>query len=112
MTIRKLLCALFAVFLTTSATAQTVWKLGWTTTDNPKDDPYAIGAYAFKAELEKRLPGVITVQLYPNRQLGDEKQMLEGLRFGTVDAAIITNAVIAQMEPTMQLNDFSTRAAS
>jgi len=106
MNIRRLLCTVLLALATTApATAQTVIKLGWTTTDNARDDPYAMGAHAFKAELEQRLPGAVTVQLYPNRQLGDEKQMLEGLRFGTVDAAIITNAVIAQLEPAMQLND-------
>jgi len=101
-----LLCALLTTLVAAApAAAQTVIKLGWTTTDNARDDPYAMGAHAFKEELEQRLPGAVTVQLYPNRQLGDEKQMLEGLRFGTVDAAIITNAVIAQLEPAMQLND-------
>ena len=49
--------------------------------------------------------GRIEVQLYPNRQLGDEKPMLEGMRLGTVDAGVITNAVIAQIEPAFQLND-------
>jgi len=100
-----LLCTAFAA-LTGMApvSAQTVLKLGWTTTDAP-DDPYAVGARAFKDEVEKRLPGTVTVQLYPNRQLGDEKQLVEGLRFGTVDAAIVTNAVVAQLEPALQLND-------
>ena len=45
------------------------------------------------------------MQLYPNRQLGDEKPLLEGMRLGTVDAGIITNAVIAQIEPAFQVND-------
>jgi len=107
MKFHRLLCTLLTALVATApaVSAQPVIKLGWTTTDNAQDDPYAMGAHAFKAELEKRLSGAVTVQLYPNRQLGDEKQMLEGLRFGTVDAAIITNAVIAQLEPAMQLND-------
>lgn len=45
------------------------------------------------------------MQIFPNRQLGDEKPMLEGLRFGTIDAAIISNAVVAQIEPAFQVND-------
>lgn len=86
------------------AASQTVMKFGWTTSDGAKD-PYAIGARAFKAALDKLSGGKIDVQLYPNRQLGDEKQMLEGLKFGTVDGAIITNAVIAQVETAFQIND-------
>lgn len=83
---------------------KTVIKLGWTTSDGAQD-PYAVGARAFKEEVEKRAGDRIEVQLYPNRQLGDEKDMLEGMRFGTIDAGIITNAVVANVEPSFQLND-------
>lgn len=83
---------------------KTVIKLGWATADSPQD-PSAIGARAFKTALEAATKGSVEVQLYPNRQLGDEKPMMEGLRFGTVDAAVITNAVVAQLEPAFQLND-------
>jgi tripartite ATP-independent transporter DctP family solute receptor len=81
-----------------------VIKLGWTTSDGPRD-PYAVGARAFKSALERDTKGSVEVQFYPNRQLGDERQMIEGMRFGTVDAGIITNAVIAQIEPAFQVND-------
>jgi TRAP-type transport system periplasmic protein len=90
---------------TTPALAQkTVIKLGWTTADGAQD-PYAIGARAFKSAVERETRGTVEVQLFPNRQLGDERPMLEGMRFGTVDAGIITNAVIAQIEPSFQVND-------
>lgn len=79
-------------------------KIGWVTPDSPRD-PYATGAHTFKQAVERQSKGRIDVQLFPNRQLGDEKPMLEGLRFGTVDAAVITNAVVAQVEPAFQVND-------
>ena len=60
------------------AQSKNVIKLGWTTSDGPQD-PYAVGARAFKEELEKASGGSVEVQLYPNRQLGDEKQMLEAV---------------------------------
>ncbi|WP_326541082.1 TRAP transporter substrate-binding protein [Pseudorhodoferax sp.] len=81
-----------------------VIKLGWTTSDGAQD-PYAVGARAFKSAVERDTKGAVEVQLFPNRALGDERQMLEGMRFGTVDAGVITNAVIAQMEPAFSLND-------
>jgi tripartite ATP-independent transporter DctP family solute receptor len=81
-----------------------VIKLGWTTSDGPMD-PYAVGARAFKGAVERESRGSIEVQLFPNRALGDERQMLEGVRFGTVDSAIITNAVVAQVEPAFSVND-------
>jgi TRAP-type transport system periplasmic protein len=83
---------------------KTVIKIGWTTADGAQD-PYAIGARAFKTAVERNSRGTMEVQLFPNRQLGDERQMLEGMRFGTVDAGVITNAVIAQVEPSFQVND-------
>jgi TRAP-type transport system periplasmic protein len=93
------------------AQQKSVIKIGWTTSDSP-GDPYASGAHAFKRAVEANSKGSIEVQLFPNRQLGDEKPMLEGLRFGTVDAAIITNAVVAQIEPAFQLNDLPFLYAS
>ena len=54
--------------------------------------------------LEKEAPGQFKVQLFPNRALGDEKEMLEGLIFGVLPMAIITNAPIASMEPAFQIN--------
>jgi len=86
------------------AQQKTVIKLGWITSDGAQD-PYAIGARAFKEALEKNAAGKIEVQLYPNRQLGDEKVLVEGMRFGTVDAGIITNALVAPVESAFQLND-------
>ena len=79
-------------------------KLAWLTADS-KTDPYAITAHAFKDALERRLPNGISVSLFPNRQLGDDKEILEGLTFGTIDLGIITNAVVANIEPSYQLVD-------
>jgi tripartite ATP-independent transporter DctP family solute receptor len=86
------------------AQGKTVIKLGWTSSDGASD-PYAVGARAFKEAVEAKSEGRIEVRLFPNRQLGDEKPMVEGMRLGTVDAGVITNAVLAQIEPAFQLND-------
>lgn len=83
---------------------KTVIKLGWATADSAQD-PYAIAAHAFKRTLERDSGGNVEVQLYPNRQIGDEKQLVEGLRLGTVDAGVITNGAFSPVEPAFQLND-------
>ncbi|HEY8369019.1 MAG TPA: TRAP transporter substrate-binding protein [Thermodesulfobacteriota bacterium] len=105
---RMLPVALLAAWLLAPGPAQAqskiVVKLGWTTSDGPQD-PYAVGAREFKRAVEAGSKGRIEVQLFPNRALGDEKPMLEGMRLGTVEAGVITNAVIAQVEPAFQLND-------
>lgn len=79
-------------------------KLAWLTADSPTD-PYAIAAHAFKDAIEAALPDRVEVSLFPNRQLGDDKEILEGLQFGTIDMGVITNAVVANVEPTYQLVD-------
>lgn len=111
MAIRKIrfFATLFAALLllpggTAGAQQKFNIKIGWVTPENPQD-PYAAGAILFKQTVERQSQGRIEVQLFANRQLGDEKPLLEGLRFGTVDAAVITNAVIGQVEPAFQVND-------
>lgn len=93
-----------AVGTAAPAAAEITLKVGWTTSDGP-EDPYAITARRFAEALEELAPGAFEVQFFPNRQLGDEKEMLEGLSFGTLDVGIITNAVIANIDPAFQLND-------
>jgi tripartite ATP-independent transporter DctP family solute receptor len=106
--LRVLACAALAALVLAPAPAaaqdKVIVKLGWTSSDG-QTDPYAVGARAFKEELEARAGGRIEVRLFPNRQIGDERPMLDGMRLGTVDAGVITNAVVAQIEPAFQLND-------
>ena len=103
---RRVFCALLATAALSGAAraAEITLKLAWLTADSPTD-PYAITAHAFKNALEAALPGRVEVQLFPNRQLGDDKEILEGLQFGAIDMGVITNAVVANLEPTYQLVD-------
>src|SRR5262245_31194779 len=86
------------------AQQKTTIKFGWASSDNATD-PNAITAHEFKKAVEAASNGRIEVQLFPNRQLGDEKPMMEGMRLGTVDPATITNSSIAQTEPSFQIAD-------
>ncbi len=103
-TITGCVVAALLAFGAASAQAQTTLKFGWTTGEG-ETDPYAIAARELQAALDEVAPGRFELQFFPNRQLGDEKEMLEGVSFGTLDAAVITNAVIANIEPAFQLND-------
>lgn len=87
------------------ATAEpVVIKFGTVNADTPRDN-YALAYRSFKDEVEKLIPGQIEFKFFPNRQLGDEKEMIEGLAFGTLDAAIITNAVVSNVVSAFMLND-------
>jgi tripartite ATP-independent transporter DctP family solute receptor len=95
----------FIVFAATSAIAgPIILKFGWTTAAGATD-PYAITARQFKKALEEVAPGQFEVQFFPSRQLGDEKEMLEGLSFGTLDTAVITNSPISRIALPFQVND-------
>lgn len=86
-------------------------KLGISATDS-QTDPYAIGARVFTEHVKKDSGDRIEVAFFPNRQIGDEKELMEGLRFGTIDMAIITNAVVANTVPALQLYDMPFLFAS
>lgn len=103
---KRLACAVAAIvpLATVAQAAEIELKLAWLTADSPTD-PYAIAAHVFKDEIEAAMPDRVEVSLFPNRQLGDDKEILEGLQFGTIDLGIITNAVVANLEPTYQLVD-------
>lgn len=88
----------------TPVEAKIVLKAGSTNAETATD-PYAMGIRQFQKALELLASGQFEVQYFPNRQIGDEKELIEGLSFGTVDLAVITNAVIANVEPAFLLND-------
>jgi len=62
------------------------------------DHPYHQMALKFKAELEKRQPSV-TVNIFPAKQLGNERDLVEGLQMGSVDISTITSALTAGFVP-------------
>lgn len=49
--------------------------------------PGHIATVRFKEALEKLIPGRVNVQIFPNRQLGDDKQSLEAAIAGTIELA-------------------------
>lgn len=49
--------------------------------------PGHIATVKFKEALEKLVPGRVDIQIFPNRQLGDDKQSLESAIAGTVELA-------------------------
>lgn len=58
------------------------------------DHPYHKMALKFKEELEKRNTKVV-VNVFPAKQLGNERDLVEGLQLGSVDISTITSALTA-----------------
>ena len=79
-------------------------EIGYVTTPNEKD-PYHIAAANFKKHVEEMTDGQVKVTLFPNGQLGQEREMIEGIQLGIVDGGVITNAYLSGFQPKLQLFD-------
>lgn len=55
----------------------------------PESDPQHAMAMFFAEELEKRTDGALTVQIFPNGQLGNDAQMIDGARSGIIDITLV-----------------------
>ncbi|WP_417722585.1 TRAP transporter substrate-binding protein DctP [Salipiger sp.] len=102
---RLALCAGLTALAATGALADPVkLRLGSATAD-AETDVYKITWRELTKALEELAPGEFDVSFFPNRQLGDEKEMVQGLQLGTLDMAVITNSVVANVVPEFVVND-------
>lgn len=62
------------------------------------DHAYHLMSVVFKEEVERLDPN-IEVQIFPASQLGNERDLVEGLQIGTVDISTITSAITAGFVP-------------
>jgi TRAP-type transport system periplasmic protein len=74
---------------------------------------YHQSATLFADALAKNSGGRLKAQIFPNGSIGFERDLIEGMRLGTIDAGVITSAPIAGFEPRMMVLDlpfiFKTR---
>ena len=89
-----LLSLLALCLLASSAFAAVELKLshsGPTIAEGDKNDE---GCKAFKEYVERESNGEIVVNIFPNNQLGNEREQLEGVLMGTIEAASITTGTV------------------
>src|SRR5690606_1524915 len=62
---------------------------------HPTSEPHPghIAAVEFKKAVEALLPGAVDIQIFPNRQLGDDKQNLESTVAGTVQLSMASGVM-------------------
>jgi tripartite ATP-independent transporter DctP family solute receptor len=68
------------------------------------DSPFDKGCRRFKELLEARFPDRVEVRIYGTAQLGEDKEMLEGLRLGTLEMHV-PSSVLHSLEPLFGLFD-------
>ena len=53
----------------------------------------------FAKDVQKETEGRVVIQLFPSGQLGNEKDMVEGLTLGTIDAGLIGGGSFQSLDP-------------
>ena len=95
--------ALLAVVLGVScASAAKVLKLGHIADPS---NPYAMGAQKFADLVAEKSGGELEIQVFPSSQLGAQRDLVEGLTFGTVDMALTGTAVLGNFLPEIAVFD-------
>ena len=84
------------------AAGTTVLKAGHSATNI---EPYQLGLEAFGKKLNEMTNGKFEVKVFPNCQLGSEKEMTEGLFLGNVDVATSATTVVANFVPEFIIYD-------
>jgi TRAP-type transport system periplasmic protein len=92
-----------AVFFSSPASAEKlVLKLGHIAEDS---NPYGMGANEFAKIVAKKSNGEIEVKVFPSSQLGGQKELIEGIIYGTVDMTLTGTAELGTFQPQMALFD-------
>lgn len=66
-----------------------------------EQDGFHVAAMEFRDLVAERTEGKVTVELFPNASLGDERTLLEGMQIGSVDMGVITNGPVANFVEEM-----------
>lgn len=87
-----------ALLASYASAADITLKLGHVTQTS---HPFHIGAEMFRDAVANKSDGTMEISVYPARQLGDDRQLLEGVRLGTIDAAVISSSTFSLFTPVM-----------
>lgn len=79
-----------------AGSGSTTLKLGYNST---KDYPHGQIMERFAKNVSDETGGKTKIQTYPDATLGDETQMLEGMKLGTVDMSKAITSVLASVVP-------------
>ncbi|MBQ7607898.1 MAG: DctP family TRAP transporter solute-binding subunit [Desulfovibrionaceae bacterium] len=95
------LCA-FMLCATVAMAAPITFKLGHIA---EPENPYGQGADYFAKLVKERSKGSIEIKVYPSSQLGNQRDLVEGLTLGTVDMTLTGTAVLGNFIPEVSLFD-------
>ena len=92
---RLLIALALLVLVASPAMAAKVIKLHHLNKDDPFDNPTGAMATVFKSLVESGTNGAITVQTFPNGQLGKDNEVLEQVKSGVIESGIFSEGGFA-----------------
>ena len=99
---KPIAAVLLSLAFSAPAVAVTVIKLGHIAEST---NPYGMGADKFAEIVKEKSKGDIDVKVFPSSQLGSQKELIEGLIYGTVDMTLTGTAELGTFQPQMALFD-------
>jgi tripartite ATP-independent transporter DctP family solute receptor len=69
------------------------------------EHPYHLGAMKFSELVANRTKGRVKIDVYPSTQLGNERDMVEGLQLGTIDLVVTSTGPVGGFVPKMFVVD-------
>ncbi|MDK2822020.1 MAG: TRAP-type transport system periplasmic protein [Clostridia bacterium] len=79
-----------------------VLKLGHVLNES---SPFHKGAEEFARKVEEKSKGRLKIEIFPSAQLGNDRELAEGLQLGTVDISISGSAAVTGFVPRLQVFD-------
>ncbi|WP_353474292.1 DctP family TRAP transporter solute-binding subunit [Salipiger sp. H15] len=80
------------------ALAETTIRIGHVLADSHS---WNVAATGFAEEVAEKTEGRVKIEIFPGGQLGNEKDMIEGLQFGSVQGGVIGAGSFQTVEPKM-----------
>lgn len=71
--------------------------------NSPPDYIYQAAFEHFGEEMDERSGGQVKVEIFPAAQLGDELEMIEGGRLGTIEMFVVATAPLSQFVPEVDV---------
>jgi tripartite ATP-independent transporter DctP family solute receptor len=93
---------LLAVLLSTSANAETLIRVGH---GAQSGHPTHLGLLRLAELVAERTDGEVRIEVFADRQLGEEREMVEGLQLGTVDMTVVSTGPLNAFVPEIAVLD-------
>lgn len=94
--------AVLSLGMAAVASAQTEVKIGYALAENSH---YGVAAKAWADAVEKATNGKFKFRQFPSSALGGEREVVEGLQLGTVEATIVSTGTLSNFVPAVGVTD-------